>query len=94
MSEILDMPKLIREASEKEGDVWMPIADSWREICTTSSVMGREFENQQSVLENIALAFNIHATAPASPILVSGLPNLSNIDMSKFPARATLLLLR
>ena len=50
MSEILDMPKIIREASEKEGDVWMPIADSWREICTTSSVMGREFEDQQSVL--------------------------------------------
>ena len=55
MSEILDMPKLIREASEKEGDVWMPIADSWREICTTSSVMSREFEKQQNVLENIAL---------------------------------------
>ena len=55
MSEILDMPRIVREASEKEGDVYMPIEDSWREICTTPSVMSRELENQQGVLEKIAL---------------------------------------
>ena len=55
MSKSLDMPKSIMEAAGKEGAVWMPIEDSWREIHDTPLVLKSAFKRQKSLLETIAL---------------------------------------
>ena len=55
MSKSLDMPKSIMEPAGKEGAVWMPIEDSWREIHDTPLVLKSAFKRQKSLLETIAL---------------------------------------
>ncbi|MBU05954.1 MAG: hypothetical protein CL877_08410 [Dehalococcoidales bacterium] len=55
MSKSLDMPKPIMEAAGKEGAVWMPIEDSWREIHDTPVVLKSALKRQKGLLETIAL---------------------------------------
>ncbi|HAJ05403.1 MAG TPA: hypothetical protein DCL76_02480 [Chloroflexi bacterium] len=50
---MIDMPKVINNAVNSEKNVWMPIKDSWAEICATPDVIRKELQSQESVIEEI-----------------------------------------